>query len=160
MTPRRQRMFAVGAIFIGVCIAAVLILQALEENINHFYSPSAVLAGEPTPGKEFRLGGLVVDGSFARLPGDLTARFVVTDNISDVSVEYTGVLPDLFKEGQGMVAMGKLSDQGVFVADEVLAKHDENYMSPEVKKMLEEAGHPVDETSSTPTAENAISVSD
>ena len=160
MTPRRQRMFAVGVIFVGVSMAAVLILQALEENINHFYSPTAVLAGEPTPGKEFRLGGLVVDGSFTRLPGDLTARFVVTDNMSDVSVEYTGVLPDLFKEGQGMVAMGKLSDQGVFVADEVLAKHDENYMSPEVKKMLEEAGHPVDETSSTPTAEIAISVSD
>ena len=160
MTPRRQRMFAVAAIFVGVSMAAVLILQALEENINHFYSPTAVLAGEPTPGKEFRLGGLVVDGSFTRLPGDLTARFVVTDNMSDVSVEYTGVLPDLFKEGQGMVAMGKLSDQGVFVADEVLAKHDENYMSPEVKKMLEEAGHPVDETSSTPTAEIAISVSD
>ena len=160
MTPRRQRMFAVAAIFVGVSAAAVLILQALEENINHFYSPSAVLAGEPTPGKEFRLGGLVVDGSFDRLPGDLTARFVVTDNISDVSVEYTGVLPALFKEGQGMVAMGKLSDQGVFVADEVLAKHDENYMSPEVKKMLEEAGHPVDDKTSTPTAEIAISVSD
>jgi len=153
-------MFAVGAIFIGVSLAAVLILQALEENINHFYSPTAVLAGEPTPGKDFRLGGLVVDGSFIRLPGDLTARFVVTDNMSDVSVEYTGVLPDLFKEGQGMVAMGKLSDQGVFVAKEVLAKHDENYMSPEVKKMLEEAGHPVDDTSSSATAEIAISVSD
>jgi cytochrome c-type biogenesis protein CcmE len=156
MTPRRQRMFAVGAIVVGVCMAAVLILQALEENINHFYGPTAVLAGEPTPGKEFRLGGLVVDGSFKRAPGNLTARFVVTDNISDVSVEYTGVLPDLFKEGQGMVAMGTLSDQGVFVADEVLAKHDENYMSPEVKKMLEEAGHPVDETSGAPATASSV----
>ncbi len=152
MTPRRQRMFAIGAILVGVGVASALVLQALEENINHFYSPTAVLAGEPTPGKEFRLGGLVQAGSFERAPGELTARFVVTDMAADVAVEYTGVLPDLFQEGQGMVAMGILSEDGVFVAREVLAKHDENYMSPEVKKALEEAGHPVDQKSPTTAA--------
>ncbi|MEC9376207.1 MAG: cytochrome c maturation protein CcmE [Pseudomonadota bacterium] len=144
MTPRNQRMVAIFAVIIGVSLSVSLVLKALEENINHFYSPSDVVAGMPTPDKEFRLGGLVEEGSFIRTAGDLTANFIVTDLKTNVNVQYTGVLPDLFQEGQGMVARGKLSSDGIFIASEVLAKHDENYMSPEVKKILEEAGHPVD----------------
>ena len=145
MTPRGQRMAGVAAVLAGVAIAAVLVLQALQENITYFFSPESVAAGEVGPGQPFRLGGLVKAGSFERESGSLEARFVVTDNTSsEVTVAYTGVLPDLFKEGQGMVANGELNDSGIFVADEVLAKHDENYMSPEVAKMLEEQGHPTE----------------
>ena len=144
MTPRQQRMLAVGIIVIGVSIAAVLVLRAFDMNTMYFYGPAEIESGEAPVGKAFRLGGLVVDGSFEREPGSLEATFVVTDNVATVTVSYTGVLPDLFKEGQGMVANGELREDGVFVADEVLAKHDENYMSPEVAKMLEEKGHPTD----------------
>lgn len=142
MTPRRQRMLGVTLVLIGISAAAVLILQALEENAMFFRSPTEVAAGQVPAGKPFRLGGLVVDGSFNREPGSLEATFDVTDNEAIVTVSYTGVLPDLFQEGQGMIANGQLQDDGIFVADEVLAKHDENYMSPEVAKMLEEKGHP------------------
>ncbi len=142
MTPRRQRMLAVSVIVVGIGIAAALVLQALEENMMYFVSPSDVVAGEAPAGQKFRLGGLVVDGSFNREPGNLEATWQVTDNAAVVTVAYSGVLPDLFKEGQGMIAHGRLQDNGVFVADEVLAKHDENYMSPEVAKMLDEKGHP------------------
>jgi len=143
MTPRRQRMFGVGLVVVGVGIASALILQALQENITYFFSPESVVAGEVEAGQPFRLGGLVKAGSFTRESGSLEALFVVTDNTaSEVTVSYTGVLPDLFKEGPGMVANGRLDSNGVFVAAEVLAKHDENYMSPEVAKMLEEQGHP------------------
>jgi len=145
MSPRKQRMTAVAVILGGVVIAAVLVLRALESNIMYFFSPEQVAAGEVASDQPFRLGGLVKTGSFVRPAGSLEARFVVTDNTaSEVTVSYTGVLPDLFKEGQGMVANGKLRGDGIFVADEVLAKHDENYMSPEVAKMLEKQGHPGD----------------
>jgi cytochrome c-type biogenesis protein CcmE len=140
MTPRRQRMLAVGAIVIGISIAVLLIVRALDSNIMLFLSPSQVMAGEAPAGRPFRLGGHVVPGSFQREPGSLTAAFTVTDNQSNVVVRYTGVLPDLFKEGQATIANGRLDSDGVFVADEVLAKHDENYMPPEVAKMLEERG--------------------
>lgn len=150
MTPRGQRMAGVAAVLVGVAIAAALVLQALQENITYFFSPESVAAGEIEAGQPFRLGGLVKAGSFQREPGSLEALFVVTDNTaSEVTVSYTGVLPDLFKEGQGMVANGRLDANGVFVADEVLAKHDENYMSPEVAKMLEEQGHPGDPAQTT-----------
>ena len=142
MTPRRQRMLAVGLVVAGVGVAAALVLRALDNNIMYFFSPSEVVAGEAPADRPFRLGGLVVDGSFRREPGSLAASFTVTDTSEQVEVSYTGVLPDLFKEGQGMVANGRLGADGVFVADEVLAKHDENYMSPEVARMLEEKGHP------------------
>lgn len=135
-------MLAVTLVLVGISAAAVLILQALEENAMFFRSPAEIVAGEVPVGQPFRLGGLVVDGSFQREPGSLEAIFQVTDNEAVVTVSYTGVLPDLFKEGQGMVANGELLPSGVFVAEEVLAKHDENYMSPEVAKMLEEKGHP------------------
>ena len=113
-------------------------------NIMFFYGPSEVVSGEAPLNQSFRMGGMVVEGSFQRPEGSLEATFEVTDFESVVQVSYTGVLPDLFEEGQGVVANGKLQENGVFVADEVLAKHDENYMSPEVAKMLEEKGHPVD----------------
>lgn len=142
MTPRRQRMLAVTLVLIGISIAAVLVLQALEENAMFFRSPSEIVNGEVPEGRAFRLGGLVVAGSFNREPGSLEATFQVTDNISTVTVSYTGVFPDLFKEGQGMIANGSLQPDGTFIATEVLAKHDENYMSPEVAKMLGEKGHP------------------
>lgn len=140
MTPRRQRMLAVGAIVIGISIAVLLIVRALDSNIMLFLSPSQVMAGEAPADRPFRLGGHVVPGSFQREPGSLTAAFTVTDNQSNVVVRYTGVLPDLFKEGQATIANGRLDGNGVFIADEVLAKHDENYMPPEVAKMLEERG--------------------
>lgn len=140
MTPRRQRMLAVGAIVIGISIAVLLIVRALDSNIMLFLSPSEVMAGEAPADRPFRLGGHVVPGSFQREPGSLTAAFTVTDNQSNVVVSYTGVLPDLFKEGQATIANGRLDGNGVFVADEVLAKHDENYMPPEVARMLEERG--------------------
>lgn len=146
MTPRRQRMLAVGLILVGISAAAVLVLRALDSNIMYFYSPTEIAEGQVPTGRPFRLGGLVVDGSFNREPGSLEATFDVTDNRSVVTVSYTGVLPDLFKEGQGMIANGTLQNNGMFVADEVLAKHDENYMSPEVAKMLEEQGHPAGST--------------
>jgi cytochrome c-type biogenesis protein CcmE len=142
MTPRRQRMLAIGLIIAGVAIAATLLLRALNMNTMYFYGPAEIVSGEAPLDRPFRLGGLVVEGSFNREAGSLEATFMVTDNVDTVTVSYTGVLPDLFQEGQGMVANGTLRDDGVFVADEVLAKHDENYMSPEVAKMLEEKGHP------------------
>lgn len=140
MKPRRQRMLAVGLIIIGIAIALGLILRALDSNIMLFLSPSEVIAGEAPAERPFRLGGHVVTGSFHREEGSLTSTFLVTDNQTTVKVSYTGVLPDLFKEGQATVAKGRLDSNGVFVADEVLAKHDENYMPPEVAKMLEKQG--------------------
>ena len=151
MKPRRQRMLAVTLVLIGISIAAVLVLQALEENAMFFRSPSEIVNGEVPEGRAFRLGGLVVAGSFNREPGSLEATFQVTDNISTVTVSYTGVFPDLFKEGQGMIANGSLQPDGTFIATEVLAKHDENYMSPEVAKMLGEKGHP---DADNPTTDN------
>jgi cytochrome c-type biogenesis protein CcmE len=139
-------MVAVGLVVVGVAVAITLVLRALDTNIMYFFSPTEVVAGDAPIDRPFRLGGLVVDGSFNREPGSLEATFTVTDNNSVVEVSYTGVLPDLFKEGQGMIANGRLGQNGTFVADEVLAKHDENYMSPEVAKMLEEQGHPAGQT--------------
>ncbi len=142
MTPRQQRMLSVALIVVGISIAAIFVLRALDENMTYFISPTEVAEGSAPIGQKFRLGGLVVDGSFERKPGSLEATFQVTDNNALVTVSYTGVLPDLFKEGQGMIANGRIQENGVFLAEEVLAKHDENYMSPEVAKMLEEQGHP------------------
>jgi len=155
MTPRRQRMVGVAVVLVGVGIATVLLLRALESNIMYFFSPEQIVAGEVQEGQPFRLGGLVKTGSFTRESGSLEARFIVTDNTaSEVTVAYTGVLPDLFKEGQGMVANGELSADGVFISKEVLAKHDDNYMSPDVAKMLDEQGHPAGQTDTLVTEAN------
>lgn len=156
MTPRRQRMLAVGLIVAGIAVATAFVLRALDSNIMLFLSPTAVAAGEAPADRPFRLGGHVVPGSFQRDPGSLTATFTVTDNKENIVVKYTGVLPDLFKEGQATIANGRLDSDGVFVADEVLAKHDENYMPPEVAKMLAEQGsHPATNSTVT-TADNTV----
>ena len=152
MTPRRQRMLAVGLIVVGVTIAVGLTLQALEESAMLFLSPAQVEAGEAPLDRPFKLGGHVVDGSFKREPGSLTAIFDVTDNAAVVTVSYTGVFPDLFKEGQATVCNGRLNADGIFIADKILAKHDENYMPPEVAKMMQEQGHQVGDT--PPVVEN------
>jgi len=136
MTPRQKRMATVAAILVGVGIATAFALQAFEKNMLYYYSPTQILAGEAPDTRSIRVGGLVENGSVQREPGSLEVRFTLTDFANTVGVSYTGVLPDLFREGQGIIARGKLTDQGLFVAEEVLAKHDENYMPPEVKDSL------------------------
>ena len=136
---RKRRLMMVGLLVVGVGIAAALALSAFRENILYFYSPTEVLAGEAPVGHKFRLGGLVVEGSVKRETDGLTVHFGLTDTAKEIPVMYSGILPDLFREGQGIVAHGRLNEAGVFVADEVLAKHDENYMPPEVAAALEEA---------------------
>ncbi len=136
MTPRRKRMLAVAAIVLGVGAATAVALQALNENLLYFYSPSQVMGGEAPLARSFRLGGLVTDGSVQRTPGSMEVRFLVTDHAQTIPVSYSGLLPDLFREGQGVIARGQLKEDGTFVAEEVLAKHDENYMPPEVAESL------------------------
>jgi len=136
---RKQRLYLSLLVLTGVGIAAALALNAFNQNLMFFYSPSEVIAGEAPPDHTFRLGGLVTEGSVQRLPNGLTVRFTVTDLEKTVPIEYTGILPDLFREGQGIVAHGRLREDGTFVADEVLAKHDENYMPPEVADSLKTA---------------------
>jgi len=139
MTPRQKRMTFVAVLIAGVGLAITLALMALNENINHFYGPKQVKAGEAPVGHSFRLGGLVVDGSVKRAKDSLKINFDLTDTAEVLTVEYVGILPDLFREGQGIVATGKMQN-GIFYAEEVLAKHDENYMPPEVADTLKEAG--------------------
>jgi len=136
MTPRRKRLLAVVAIVAGVGAATALAMLAFRDNLLYFYNPSQVLAGDAPPARTFRIGGMVTEGSVVRTPGSLEVRFLVTDFRHSVPVRYAGLLPDLFREGQGVIAHGRLNDAGEFVADEVLAKHDENYMPPEVAESL------------------------
>ncbi len=131
----RRKVLIIGIVF-GVSLAAVLGLTAFEENLLYFYSPTDVKAGKAPSTHSFRVGGLVVAGSVNREPDSLKIVFDVTDNQENMSIEYTGILPDLFREGQGIVAMGNMQPDGRFVAQEVLAKHDENYMPPEVADAL------------------------
>ncbi|WP_129780083.1 cytochrome c maturation protein CcmE [Peristeroidobacter soli] len=136
MTPRRRRMVMVALIVLGVGSAAAFALTAFQDNLLYFYSPSDVTAGKAPTDRVFRVGGMVPEGSFTRAQGSLEAHFILTDYAHEVKVSYTGVLPDLFREGQGVIARGRMGADGVFVAEEVLAKHDENYMPPEVAKTL------------------------
>jgi len=145
-------MLTVGLIVVCVSLAVGLALQAFQENLLFFYSPTQVLAGEPPEGRKFRLGGLVEEGSLARESGELKISFMVTDLENTLPVSYEGVLPDLFREGQGVVAHGVMQPDGSFLAEEVLAKHDENYMAPEVAELLAEQGHPVGGQSKDPVA--------
>jgi len=138
MRPRQQRMLAVGLVVVGVAIAAGLTLQAMKDSMMFFVSVTEVAEGKYPEGRNFRVGGLVQDGSVNREEGSLEMTFTVTDLRCELAVSYTGVLPDLFREGQGVVAHGRLADDGVFIADQILAKHDENYMSPEVADSLVE----------------------
>jgi cytochrome c-type biogenesis protein CcmE len=128
-------MATVAAIIAGVGIATAFALQAFNKNLLYYYSPTQISAGEAPSSRTFRVGGLVENGSVKREPGSLEVRFTLTDFNKEIGVSYTGILPDLFREGQGIIARGKL-DNGQFVAEEVLAKHDENYMPPEVKDSL------------------------
>ena len=140
MTPlRRQRFILVGLLVVGVSVAIALALLALRENINLFFSPTQVKAGEAPRQANFRLGGMVVEGSVRRPDTDLSVEFVLTDTVEQVTVTYRGLLPDLFREGQGIVAQGVLNNDGVFEARQLLAKHDENYMPPEVAEALKKA---------------------
>jgi cytochrome c-type biogenesis protein CcmE len=139
MKARQKRIIFVGVAVLGVGVAASLALSALQSNISYFFSPSQVHAGEHPTDAVFRVGGLVVDDTLKRQEDGLTVRFDVTDNARTVPVSYTGILPDLFGEGQGVVAKGRISGDGVFYADEVLAKHDESYMPPEVADTLQTA---------------------
>lgn len=141
MNPKRkQRLILVLFIVFGVSTAVGLTMFALSQNINLFYSPKQIAAGEAPVDTRIRAGGMVVDGSVKRDPDSLAVSFGMTDYESTVTVQFTGILPDLFREGQGIVAQGKLDSDGVFQAVEVLAKHDENYMPPEVAEALEAAG--------------------
>jgi len=139
MTPRRRRMWLIGLVLGGVVLSVGLALRAFQENLLYFFSPSQVVAGEAPTERTFRLGGMVVEDSVEREPGSLTVKFVVTDFAHSLPVRYTGVLPDLFQEGQGVVTLGRFAADGEFVAETVLAKHDENYMPPEVAAALERA---------------------
>jgi cytochrome c-type biogenesis protein CcmE len=135
MTPRRKRLLSVLAILAGVGLATGVAIKAFKNNLSYFYDPSQVAAGQAPAGKSFRIGGMVTQGSLARTPGTLEVRFTVTDFAHTIPITYTGLLPDLFREGQGIIAHGQMRD-GVFVADEVLAKHDEKYTPPEVAKSM------------------------
>ena len=135
MTPRQKRMVTVVAILAGVGIATAFALKAFNQNLLYYYSPTQISAGEAPTSRSFRVGGLVQNNSVKRQPGSLEVSFVLTDFQKEIPVSYTGILPDLFREGQGIIARGKL-DGDRFVAEEVLAKHDENYMPPEVKESL------------------------
>jgi cytochrome c-type biogenesis protein CcmE len=137
-------MLLIGLVLGGVIAAAVFAFRAFQENLLYFFSPSQVAAGE-APERAFRLGGMVVAESIEREPGSLTVSFVVTDYAHSVPVRYTGVLPDLFGEAQGVVVRGQMDPAGRFVAEEVLAKHDENYMPPEVAEALARARETVAE---------------
>lgn len=136
MKPRQQRMLAVGLAVVGLLIATALTLRAFQDNMMFFIDISEVVAGNYPADRTFRIGGLVVDGSIERSAGSLDVNFLVTDTACELPVTYNGVLPDLFREGQGVVAHGRLDGEGVFVADKILAKHDENYMAPEVAESM------------------------
>lgn len=142
MTPRRQRLVLVGLVVVGVGLATAFALRAFQENLAYFYSPTELANGEAPTDRKIRVGGLVTPGSVARETGSMEVRFVLTDTANSVPVVYSGILPDLFREGQGIIATGQPGPDGEFHADEVLAKHDENYMPPEVADAIEEAGHP------------------
>ncbi len=137
MKPRHKRAAIIVGALIAIGLAVVLILNALNSNIALYVTPTEVAAGKSPTGQAFRIGGMVKDGSLRR--DGLTVHFVITDLVKDIPVAYTGILPDLFKEGKGAVIQGRLDPSGQFIASEVLAKHDENYMPPEAKHALEQA---------------------
>ncbi len=137
---RRKKLGIILFIAAGLSVAAGVTLFALSQNINMFFTPTQVADGEVQLGTHFRIGGMVKEGSVVRSGDSLEVKFVTTDFVSDVPIQYEGILPDLFREGQGIVAEGQVDVAGVFQASRVLAKHDENYMSPEVKAAMDAAG--------------------
>ena len=148
MMARYKRMWVVAGIVAGVGIAAWLATNAFRENVMFFFDPSQIVAGEAPADKRFRLGGMVANGSVQKTTGTLDVHFLVTDFKHTVPVSYSGILPDLFREGQGVVAHGRMNN-GTFVADEILAKHDEKYMPPEVAKSLKDNPPPPDAPAGT-----------
>ena len=149
MKTRHKRIGFIVAGLAGLAIAAALVLNAFQDNLVFFFSPSQVAAKEAPLGRNFRIGGLVESGSMKRDSDGLTVRFTVTDTASSIPVVYKGILPDLFKEGRGCVAEGKVGTDGVFHADSVLAKHDENYMPPEAAQSLEKAKQSANQAAKT-----------
>jgi cytochrome c-type biogenesis protein CcmE len=139
MKPRHKRFILIGGGLAALAVAAGLVLAAFQKNLVFFFTPSQIAANETPQGRSFRIGGLVEKGSLKRDADGVTVRFTVTDTAKEVSVVYSGVLPDLFREGRGVVAQGRLAPDGSFRAEEVLAKHDENYMPPEAKHAVEQA---------------------
>jgi len=140
MTPvRRKRLLIVAVIVAGMAVATALGLQAFKKNLLYYYTPEQVAAGDAHVGQLFRMGGLVAMGSVERTPGSMSVRFTLTDMQKSVPVVYSGILPDLFREGQGIVVYGKLDKDGLFVAQQVLAKHDAKYMPPEVGAAIKKA---------------------
>ncbi|MCH8178251.1 MAG: cytochrome c maturation protein CcmE [Proteobacteria bacterium] len=152
LKPRHQRLVLVVLGVLGLGLAAWLVLSAFRQNLVFFFTPTQVVQGEAPPNRRFRIGGMVEAGSLQREADGLSHRFVVTDMAQRVAVRYKGLLPDLFQEGKGVVAQGRLGPDRSFVADEVLAKHDENYMPPEAAHALQQAGAglPVPKPAATP----------
>ncbi|MEJ6655214.1 MAG: cytochrome c maturation protein CcmE [Pseudomonas sp.] len=138
---RKKRLLLILLVVVGVCVAVGLALSALKQNINLFYTPTEIATGVAPQDARIRAGGMVVAGSLKRAPDSLEVTFAVSDGNEDVLVSYGGILPDLFREGQGIVALGRLDENRMLVADEVLAKHDEEYMPPEVAQALEQVEH-------------------
>jgi len=139
MKPRHRRFVWIGAGVLVLGVAAALVLNAFQSNLVFFFSPTDIAENRAPQGRAFRIGGLVEEKSLTRAPDGLTVRFLVTDTAKTVPVVYTGILPDLFKEGKGVVAQGKMGPDGTFHATEVLAKHDENYMPPEAAAAVNQA---------------------
>lgn len=139
MTPRRKRFALIGLGLVAMALATTLVLNAFRSNLVFFFTPTQVANGEVPKGRSFRIGGMVEQGSLVRERDGLTVHFIVTDTVKSVPVTFKGILPDLFKEGKGAVAQGRLEADGTFHAAEVLAKHDENYMPPEAAAALEKA---------------------
>ena len=135
MLPRHRRFLGICLILLSVGLASFFILKSFQDNLLYYLTPSEVIAGKAPNDREFRIGGLVVNGSFYRETGSLTSQFVLTDGSASIKVSYKGILPDLFREGQGIIAKGKFNSTDLFLASEVLAKHDENYMPPEIHAM-------------------------
>ena len=144
MKPRTRRALWIAAGLAGLGIAATLVLNAFQSNLVFFFTPTQVAANEAPRDRSFRIGGLVEAGSIKRDKDGLTVNFRVTDTAKTIPVVYTGILPDLFREGKGVVAQGRVGADGTFKASEILAKHDENYMPPEAADALKKAGHPMD----------------
>jgi cytochrome c-type biogenesis protein CcmE len=143
MKPRQKRLILILVGLAALGVAVTLVLNAFRSNLVFFYTPSQIAQGEAPTGRAFRIGGLVQNGSMHRIGDGTTVTFEVTDNVKAIQVAYTGILPDLFKEGKGVVAQGSIQPDGKFHANQVLAKHDENYMPPEAAHALERAGQPV-----------------
>ncbi len=139
MTPRQKRFSMIGLGLAALGIASALVLNAFNRNLVFFFTPTQVANGEVPKGQSFRIGGMVEAGTLTRENDGLTVHFVMSDTVQRVPVTYKGILPDLFKEGKGAVAQGRLSSEGTFVASEVLAKHDENYMPPEAAEAMAKA---------------------